>query len=333
MIAPRTHPPRAFTLIELLVVIAIIAVLIGLLLPAVQKVREAAARSKCQNNLKQIGIALHNYQSAVGTYPTVAELPRTTTADPWSAHVRLLPYLEQANLGNLVDLKTTPNNFNALPAVAAVRVAMYICPSDPNDRPRPTATLTHYPLCYGFNQGTWFVYDPVSDRGGDGAFHPNRSMKPADLSDGLSNTLGAADVKAFQPNLWDSANPGTVGVAPPANPAALAAYFGGTFDSNGHTEWVEGDIHETGFTTTFPPNTVVPYTSGGTVYDVDLTSSRDGESLTRPTYAAVLSRSYHTGGVNALLMDGSCRFVRSSIDQVTWRALGTRAGGESFGDY
>lgn len=325
---------RGFTLIELLVVIAIIATLIGLLLPAVQKVREAANRSRCQNNLKQIGLALHNYQSTTGTYPTCSELPQGQTSQPWSAHARLLPYLEQENLHQLIDWKTVPNDYTSRPAVAKVRVAIYICPNELNDRQRVTPNITHYPLCYGFNEGTWFVYDPVSGKQGDGAFAPNLWTKPADYADGLTNTLGLAEVKAYQPNMWDSLLPSTLGVAPPNTPTDLTPFFGGTVDSNGHTEWVEGDVRETGVTTTFTPNTFVPYNVGGVLQDIDFTSSRDGESITAPTYAAITARSYHPGLVNIMLMDGSVRSVRNSISLGVWRALGTRAGGETIpGDY
>ena len=194
------------------------------------------------------------------------------------------------------------------------------------DRQRVTPTLIHYPLNYVFNQGTWFIYDPKSGDVGDGAFMPNRAFRPADITDGLSNTLGMSEALAYQPNLWDTNNPNTVGVAPPQTVADLQTYYGGTFDSFGHTEWVEGDVHETGFTTTFPPNTKVPYTSGSEVYSIDVTSMRDGESATAPTYAAVTARSYHPGLVNALLLDGSVRTVANSVDQKVWRAAGTRAG-------
>ncbi len=320
-------PRRGFTLIELLVVIAIIAVLIALLLPAVQSAREAARRAQCLNNLKQTGLAIHNYLSVHTTFPPVVVLPKGRTSQPWSGLTRLLPFMEQTNLYNAINWDRD-FEFTTSPTLAAVRVAAFMCPSEINDRPRPTPTITYYPNNYCFNEGTWFIYDPASDAIGDGAFTPNRAFPPAALTDGLSNTLGMSEVKVFQANYWDSKNPGTLGVAAPLNPAALQAYIGGTFDSNGHTEWVEGDVHEVGFTTTFTPNTRVMATVSGVPVDVDFTSMRDGESITIPTYAAITTRSFHYGGVNAQMMDGSVRFIRNTVDLRIWRGLGTRAGGE-----
>jgi prepilin-type N-terminal cleavage/methylation domain-containing protein len=318
---------RGFTLIELLVVIAIIAVLIGLL--CLRCSRRERAPPQCKNNLSRPPAA--HYLDAYTRFPPVSVLPFNQLSEPWSAQARLLPYIDQANLHNLVDWSVS-SEFTANPIVCKTRVPIYLCPSEVNDRARPTAALFHYPLNYSFNEGTWFIYDPMTGNVGDGAFHPNKAFRPADMPDGMSNTLCAAENKAFQPNLWDTMNPATLGVAPPANPAAAAAYFGGTFDSNGHTEWVEGDVHECGFTTTFGPNSVVPYTNGGVNYDIDITSMRDSESLTVPTYAAA-SRSYHEGLVQVLLMDGSARAVSENIDLKVWRSLGTRAGGEVIGEF
>jgi prepilin-type N-terminal cleavage/methylation domain-containing protein len=316
-----------FTLIELLVVIAIIAILIALLLPAVQQAREAARRTQCKNNLKQVGIALHNYADVNGGFPPSSVMPLGQTFQPWSGQARLLPYIEQTNLANLIDWDKSPQ-FTANPLAAKTRVAIYMCPSEVNDRERLTPTVTYYPLNYSFNQGTWFNYEPQMGKVGDGAFHPNKSFRPGNFTDGLSNTLGAAETKAYQPNIWDTGQPATLGVAPPSKPADLMPYYGGTFDTNGHTEWVEGDVHESGFTTTFTPNTKVPYDNAGVTYDIDFTSIRDGESATAPTYAAITARSYHTGIVNALLLDGSVRSVSENIALGVWRAAGTRAGGE-----
>jgi prepilin-type processing-associated H-X9-DG protein len=180
-------------------------------------------------------------------------------------------------------------------------------------------------------------------QGGDGAFNANSGLGPRDFRDGMSNTLALAEVKSYTTRVSGSPTTLTFASALPAPsaPAELLATppFGMTglslaaFDATKvtHAEWVDGKVHETGFTTVFPPNTLVAYTSAGTTYDVDFVSAT--ETNLGDTYAAVTSRSYHSGVVNVLLMDGSVRSVSSGIAPATWRALGTRAGGEVLADY
>ena len=329
---------HGFTLVELLVVIAIIGILIALLLPAVQSAREAARRSSCKNNLKQIGLALHNYLSSNRSFPPSFCLrPGTVLSGnngSWSIHGRLLPYLEQANAYDQVQLHIAWDAQLAS-GVPQLRIPTYVCPSDPNDTVRIKNGAPYiYPQTYGFSFGTWLVYDPGTGRGGDGAFYVNSRTRPADIRDGLSNTLAAAEVKAFTPYVRNTPDPGP---AEPMSPTELAGFTSGgqyklgpaTNDNTGHTEWCDGRVHHSGVTTVFTPNTVVEYVhSDGNTYDIDYNSMQEGRDASQPTYAAVTSRSYHPAVVNACLMDGSVRSVSETIDLAVWRALGTRLGGE-----
>ncbi len=334
---------RGFTLIELLVVIAIIAILIGLLLPAVQKVREAAARTKCQNNAKQLALAVYNYESAYGVYPPSMHAPVGATFGTnngsWSVHGRILDQIEQGNAGVRVNLEVAWDAQLAT-GVPQTRIPVLLCPSEINDtvRVRNGAPFV-YPHTYGFNFGTWLVWNPVTGQGGDGVFYPNARVKPTGITDGTSNTLMLAEVKAFTPysRNMTTAAPAT----PPATAAEVAALVvaapdkklgPATNDNTGHTEWPDGRVHHSGFTTVLAPNTKVVATVNGVNYDADFNSRQEGSSATLPTYAAITARSYHAGGiVTVAMMDGSVRTVAPSVSLATWRALGTRAGGEVIG--
>lgn len=331
---------RGFTLIELLVVVAIIAVLIALILPAVQSAREAARRTQCRNHLRQIGIAIHNYADVHGRVP-----PSSTFSlrESWSVHGRILPYLEQGAAYGKIRLDIEWHDpINLATGVQTLNIPVYHCPSDPNSDQLYDAgegegfVQTNN---YGFNYGTWFVYDPVSNQGGNGMFYPNANLTLDAAKDGLSQTLCASEVKCFQSYFRNTADPGpTV----PSTPGYLSGFAGGASfelgpalnDNGGHNEWCEGTVHDSGFTTVFTPNTVVGYDhSDDRRYDIDYTSRYEGTSLFQRTYAAVTSRSYHTGMVMVLLMDGSARTVSNSIESSIWRSLGTRDGSEVIGEF
>ncbi len=332
----KLNRPNAFTLVELLVVIAIIGILIGLLLPAVQSVREAARRTSCLNNVRQIVLASSGYEAAFKQFPPSFEIDHGTVLTgnngSWSIHGRLLPFVEQANAYKLVDLNRAWDAQRET-GVPTLRVPLFQCASESNDTVRlKNGQPFVYPQNYGFNFGTWLVYDPVNGQRGDGPFYVNSKTRYGDIQDGSSNTLCIAEVKAFTSYIRNTTDPGS---SPPSDPTAFNGYSGqlklGTdlHQNTGHTEWSDGRVHHSGFTTVFTPNTVVNYDHEGRSYDIDFNSVQEGKRNDQATYAAVTARSYHAGGlVNTGMLDGSTRSVAQAIELSLWRAMGTINGGE-----
>lgn len=322
-----------FTLVELLVVMAIIGILVGLLLPAIQAARESARRTQCSNNLRQVALGVLNYESTYRCLPasTILNLSTASTANnlAWGVHGRILQFLEQGDLYSQVDLNQAWD-FQA--AIDGLQVPVYACPSDPQARRLRDpggGKVKLYPTNYGFNFGCWFVFDPATGRGGDGAFYPNSHLPLASVLDGTSHTLLAAEVKAWQPYTRNG-GPSSTAIPNDTAAAALIVASGAQFKDTGHTEWPDGRVHHTGFTAALTPNTAVPYTSGGQLWDADYNSWQEGAngSAGVPTYAVIISRSYHPGTVQAAFVDGSVRSVPQTIDLAVWRSLATRATGE-----
>jgi prepilin-type N-terminal cleavage/methylation domain-containing protein len=328
---------QGFTLVELLVVIAIIGILIGMLLPAVQSVREAARRITCANNMRQMALAALNYESAHQRFPASWAPTQDGSNDGWSIQAQILPFCEQANLQSKIDFELGYNHAfhesvnlgGSLVRLASARVPMFLCPDEIKDELRTKGGAAyHYPLNYAGNAGTWFVFDPARNQSGDGVITTVKGVSFGSLSDGSSNTLFFSEVKAYTPYFRNAAMPGDL---PMPNDPNVIAGLGGDFKTNsGHTEWVDGRCHQTSFTATFAPNTLVPYAQGSGLpaVDVDWTNQQEGKSTTAKTFAAVTSRSYHGVGVNSARADGSVHFVSNETDLVTWRAMATRNGGE-----
>ncbi|TWT64746.1 DUF1559 family PulG-like putative transporter [Allorhodopirellula solitaria] len=343
-LAPRSGRParrrsrNAFTLVELLVVIAIIGVLVGLLLPAVQAAREAARSMQCGNNLKQVGLGLHNYASTYnGAFPNNGYSWTGGYPSDYSPLAKLLPYLEQAQLQELIDFDIYMGHpaLADLPAelhqAAGTRVATYLCPSDVNTElhslTMPSgASIQIAGSSYAMNQGS----------GLDGVFHPavksdglcwiDAKVKFRDILDGTSNTIvfaetivgsgidtasptPAMDVRGYRA----SANTGIdVTLAEAADSGGLSgvqSYISGWSGDRNHY-WLRGSV----------PN--------GPVINGRLTPNSPVPDLVYGSSKITAARSYHTGIAKVALADGSVRNVTDSIDRDVWHASWTRHGSE-----
>jgi prepilin-type N-terminal cleavage/methylation domain-containing protein/prepilin-type processing-associated H-X9-DG protein len=297
---------QGFTLIELLVVIAIIAILIGLLLPAVQKVREAAARSQCKNNLKQWALAMHNYHDTNGYLPIGHNSSPRHTWVPY-----LWPFVEQDNTAKLYGNVNTqqfylPNAtiYNTMNGACGVKVPQYYCPSDIGanlDDPSQT-----YDRCRGnyiVNWGPNAIYappslpGPFSDMGGNPATPQNTTIVA--ITDGTSNTLLMSECLMAQ--------------------------------SHDDDDWRGDFLNDQGefcFSTLITPNSSSPDLIDGGWFQA---SPQMGPAATASSVEYYGARSRHTGGVNAALCDGSVRFVTNAISTSTWMAAGSMNGGEVLG--
>ena len=346
----KTPLRRAFTLIELLVVIAIIGVLIGLLLPAVQAAREAARRSQCTNNLKQIGLGLHNYHSAVNSFPLGATLaPWDITQPPdgagwssWSCHSLLLPYMEQGPIYSSINFNWGPGRGGTSPGYLAnstaynTKIATLLCPSDGN------AGNTNINSYHG-SQGTTTINVSTTTTG---LFAYTTKIAIPDVTDGTSNTIAFAEAlvgDALNTKMTLANSTGAASLAPGQGAnmidvsgnlsgikndiqACNAMFATGQIDTGRGGRWGMSSMGQSILNTAIPPNGAGLAKWGACRLDCCLNSTHDHYTN---------STSNHSGGVNVLMADGSVRFVKNSVSFQTWWAIGTRSNGEviSSSDY
>ena len=319
----------AFTLIELLVVIAIIAILIGLLLPAVQKVREAASRMKCSNNLKQMALAAHNFASANDDKLPVGHAQPGSDGRSTCVFVELLPFIEQTATYARWNGSDPSSNFGPAGSPASAALSVYFCPSHtPSDNPLLFGTIAAGASTYGANGG--FVTVPSSRATGDGAFVHRVQIKLLDLTDGTSNTLFFGERVLVDGNL-DSFLNAPLDPEVPFPPFVTIASHGswaGTYGPNGGAGTLLATFRGINYGHPAPyappppqippvPPPPVPWTTlAPQVWD---------------RWSAYGSR--HTNGLNVALGDGSVRFLTASMSYETFRASSTRAGGEVLADW
>ena len=340
----RSSRPRGFTLIELLVVIAIIAVLVAILLPAVQQAREAARRSQCLNNIRQLGIAMHNYHEAHFTFPPnlVPGGNFNYSGGNWGVLAFLSPYLEQTSIYNLMNLSVPtyvgstiadPNNRIA----AGKIIPLFLCPSDKAQSLGPGYGVDALgPANYVATQGTGLKTTADGDRNGspydaDGVFFANSRIRIADITDGASNTA------AMSESLLGDGPESAMGTTPPADTqrvyaylttyasnltdAACAAPTAWNIDRRRQFLWFSGEIRNSAYNHYYTPNAAN--------WDCITNSMAFG-------YTAIgwkAARSQHEGGVNLLLADGAGRFISENVSREVWRGLATRAGAERLGEF
>ncbi len=329
---------HGFTLVELLVVIAIIGLLMALLLPAISISREMSRQVSCTNNMRQLALGVLNYESARQRFPpsAIVDLTVTTTGNngSWGVHGRILPFLEEANLYQRVDIAQA---WDFQTAIDELRIPVFQCPSDRQSaimRDPGNGKSRLFSTNYGFNMGTWFVFDPSTGKGGDGVFFPNSRLKAAKIADGLSKTIMASEVAAWTHYKRNGGPPST---AIPTTAAEITATIqsGAQHKSTGHTEWPDGRVHHTGFTATLTPNFPSQITmDDGSTVTADYNSWQEGKhgSAGHPTYAIVTARSHHTWSVSTVFVDGSVHTTDSSVDLEIWRAAATRNGQEVLAD-
>ena len=353
---------RGFTLVELLVVIAIIGVLVGLLLPAVQSAREAARRMQCTNNLKQIGLGLHNYESTFKKFPPGRMSPYfgnfagSPTSICWtgaiSVQTHIMPYMEMGNAFNQFDFANSRWREPPLGApncpqnrtVVNYRLPNFICPSEGKDP--GSVPVNNYRYSFGStfcvssawtdangNQEPWTTNCSREVNGAAAGMFTEGSRRVGEITDGLSNTAAfseriVGDNDANRITAGDFRR--TVPQDPSQTTATILASCTSTATTGSHTSdmglgpgaWTYGHQYRTIYNHLFTPNSKI-FDCSTNVSAVD--GNNEG--------AIITARSYHTGVVNMLLADSAVRTVSDSIDLATWRSLGTRGGGEVLGDY